>query len=254
MGWHPDYRTALVTGASRGIGAAIAARLVAGGLRVHGVARNAEALAALQAELGDAFVPTPADVTDTAAVLTAVEGAEIDVLVNNAGGLATVRPLFEQTAEETAQVVALNLVAPLQLMQGLLPGMIARGRGHVINMTTTAARAVFAGTTVYAAAKAGLSHASRVARYDLVGTRVRITDVAPGRVETEFYLESFSGDRTALSKTLYTQERALRAADVAEVVWGALSLPPHADVAELVLSPTDQATGGHSYARLAGGS
>ncbi|RAI01665.1 hypothetical protein DLJ53_09630 [Acuticoccus sediminis] len=245
------YRSALVTGASKGIGAGIARRLVEGGLTVHALARSAEALGVLRDELGERLVPLAADVTDTDAVIAALAGAEIDVLVNNAGGLATVRPLAEQTAEETAETLALNLTAPLQLIRALLPGMIARSRGHIFNLTSSAARGVFTGTTAYAAAKAGLSQAGHVLRYDLAGTGVRITEIAPGRVETDFYLESFGGDRDALTARMYTKERPLRPADVAEALWGALALPPHADVTELVLSPTDQAPGGHVYRRPA---
>ncbi|WP_417719961.1 SDR family oxidoreductase [Salipiger sp.] len=243
------YATALVTGASRGIGAAIARRLVAGGLIVHGVARSRGALDALAAELGAAFVPCPADVTDTAAILATLAGAEIDILVNNAGGLATVKPLIDQTLAETSEVIALNLTAPLHLIQALVPGMVARQRGHVFNLTSTAARSVFAGTTTYAAAKAGLDQACKVLRHDLAGSGVRITDLAPGRVQTDFYLESFKGDRAALEARMYSADRPLAPSDIAETIWAALSLPPHATLSEIVISPTDQAPGGHVYRR-----
>ncbi|MXN17948.1 SDR family NAD(P)-dependent oxidoreductase [Pseudooceanicola sp. GBMRC 2024] len=245
-------KQALVTGASRGIGAAVARRLVAEGMVVHGAARGAEALEALARDLGPAFRPCPVDVTDPQAVLDRLNGAEIDVLVNNAGSIASVRPLHEQTPEETRATVALNLTAPLLLIQALLPGMIARGRGHVINLTSTAARATFAGTTTYAAAKAGLEQACRVLRYDLAGTGVRITDLAPGRVETAFYLESFGGDQAQLTEGMYRHERPLHPEDIAAAIWSLLSLPSHATVAEMVLSPTDQAPGGHVYRRPPG--
>lgn len=107
--------------------------------------------------------------------------------------------------------IAMNLTAPLQLIQALAPGMIARERGHIFNLTSTAARSVFPGTTAYAAAKAGLEQASKVLRYDLAGTGVRMTFIAPGRVETEFYLQSFAGDKEALNEKLYTRERPLHA-------------------------------------------
>ncbi|PKP85798.1 MAG: short-chain dehydrogenase [Alphaproteobacteria bacterium HGW-Alphaproteobacteria-2] len=242
------YRSALVTGASRGIGAAVARRLLAGGLTVYGVARSAEALAGVAAELGERFIPCPADVRDTDAILAGLGGAEIDVLVNNAGGLASVRPLVEQTAEETAETIALNLTAPLQLMRRLLPGMVARRRGHVFNLTSTAGRSVLPGTTAYAAAKAGLSQACHVLRYDLAGAGVRITELAPARVETDFYLSAFAGDREALRQKLYTTQRALSPEDIAQTIWAALSLPPHADLSEIVITSTDQAAGGQMFA------
>ncbi|RVA75196.1 SDR family NAD(P)-dependent oxidoreductase, partial [Mesorhizobium sp. M7A.F.Ca.CA.001.11.2.1] len=116
-----DYRTALVTGASKGIGAAIVESLVTEGLTVHALARSRGALQVLQERLGPRVKPLVADVRDNEAIASALGAAEIDVLVNNAGGLATVRPLHEQSAEETAEVVALNLTAPLQLIRMLLP-------------------------------------------------------------------------------------------------------------------------------------
>jgi len=242
------YRRALVTGASRGIGAAVARRLVAGGLIVHGVARSAEGLAGMAAELGERFLPCAADVRDTDAILAGLGSAAVDVLVNNAGGLASVRPLVEQTAAETAETVALNLTAPLQLMRALLPGMVARRRGHVFNLTSTAARSVLPGTTAYAAAKAGLAQASQVLRYDLAGSGVRITDLAPARVETEFYLAAFAGDRAALREKLFTAQRALAPGDVAETLWAALALPAHVDLSEIVITATHQAAGGQVFA------
>ncbi|WP_377288279.1 SDR family oxidoreductase [Rhizobium sp. SG2393] len=241
------YKTALVTGASKGIGAAIAAALVEAGLTVHAVARDAPALAGLADRLGPRFVPQPGDVRALDPLMARLSGEEIDVLVNNAGGLATVKPLWQQTAEETADVVALNLTAPLQLIQAVLPGMVARRRGHIFNLTSTAASGVFAGTATYAAAKAALSHAGRVLRYDLAGTGVRLTEIAPGRVETDFYLKAFEGDRDGLRERMYTHQRPLRPEDVAAVLMAAISLPDHADVAELVLAPTEQAAGGHVY-------
>ncbi|MDQ0467921.1 SDR family oxidoreductase [Labrys wisconsinensis] len=243
------YRTALVTGASRGIGAALCRRLAGLGLTVHALARSREGLEALAADA--AIRPLVADVTDIAAVEAALAGAEIDVLVNNAGAVASVRPLYEQTAQEIAETVAVNLTAPLQLMRLLVPGMVARRRGHVVNITTTAARHVFAGTSAYGGAKAGLAQAGRVLRYDLAGSNVRLTEVAPGRVETEIYLRAFGGDRGRLQGTLYSDVRALQPEDVAEAVAAVLTLPEHVDVAEIEVSPTDQATGGHVYGKPA---
>ncbi|WP_192181661.1 SDR family oxidoreductase [Mesorhizobium amorphae] len=241
------YHTALVTGASKGIGAAIVESLIAEGLIVHALARNHDALQVLQAQLGPCVKPLVADVRDHEAIATALGAAEIDVLINNAGGLATVRPLHEQSAEETAEVVALNLTAPLQLIRMLLPGMIARKRGHIFNLTSTAASGVFPGTTTYGAAKAGLSQAGRILRFDLAGTGVRLTEIAPGRVETDFYLKAFDGDREGLRKRMYSQQRPLGPADIAAVLVAALRMPDHVDIAELIVAPSEQAAGGHTY-------
>ncbi|ODN71234.1 SDR family oxidoreductase [Methylobrevis pamukkalensis] len=240
------YRTALVTGASRGIGAAICRRLAARGMAVIGLARDAAALEALAVEIG--ITPLVADVTDTAAVTAGLGAAEIDVLISNAGYVAAVRPLHEQTSEEIDRTIDVNLRAPLHLARALLPGMIARRRGHVIHVTTTAAHAVFGGTAPYGAAKAGLSHAGAVMRYDLVGTGVRLTEIVPGRVETDVYLTAFGGDRERLRGTMYADVRALQPDDVAAAVVAALDMPEHVDIARLDVVPTDQAPGGHRYA------
>ena len=242
-----NYRTALVTGASKGIGAAIVESLVMEGLTVHALARNHDALQVLQARLGPSVKPLVADVRDIEAIASALGSTEIDVLVNNAGGLATVRPLHEQSAEETAEVVALNLTAPLQLIRLLLPGMIARKRGHIFNLTSTAASAVFPCTTAYGAAKAGLSQAGRILRFDLAGTGVRLTEIAPGRVKTDFYLKAFDGDREGLRKRMYSEQRPLGPADIAAVLVAALRMPDHVDIAELTVAPSEQAAGGQVY-------
>lgn len=241
------YRSALVTGASKGIGAAISAALIEQGVTVHALARDGYALDGLASKLGPRLKPLVADVRDHAAIAQKLEGVEIDVLVNNAGGLSTVRPLHEQTAQETEEVIALNLLAPLQLVRLLAPGMIARKRGHIFNLTSTAAGAVFPGTTAYGAAKAGLSQAGRILRYDLAGTGVRVTEIAPGRVETQFYLRAFDDDAESLRERLYTHQRPLVPEDIAAVLISALIMPSRVDVAEILLSPSEQATGGHIY-------
>lgn len=241
------YRTALVTGASRGIGAAIARKLVRGGLTVYGVARSADALAALRREIGAGFEPVPGDVCDLPALLRTLAGRDIDVLVNNAGAIASVRPLIQQDAAETARTIALNLTAPLSLMQALLPGMIARGRGHVFNITSTAARGVLPGTATYSACKAAITQAGHVLRYELAGTGVRLTDIAPARVKTDIYLESFGGDQAGLEEKLFAGHRVLTPQDVADALWAALSLPPHVDLSEIVITSTDQAAGGQRF-------
>ncbi len=242
-----DYRTALVTGASKGIGAAIVESLVAEGLTVHALARSNDALLALRERLGPQVKPIAADVRDGEAIMSALGDTEVDVLVNNAGGLATVRPLHEQSADETAQVVELNLTAPLQLIRLLLPGMIARKRGHIFTLTSTAASSIFAGTTAYGAAKAGLSQAGRILRFDLAGTGVRLTEIAPGRVETDFYLKAFDGDREGLRKRMYSEQRPLRPADIAAALVSALRMPDHVDIAELTITPSEQAAEGQKY-------
>jgi 3-hydroxy acid dehydrogenase/malonic semialdehyde reductase len=238
-------KVALITGASRGIGAAIARRLRGLGLAVHAVGRDAAKLQALCAETG--CVALIADVTDIDAVLRGLRDVDIDVLVNNAGAVPAVAPLHLQSAADIDAALDVNLRAPLHLMRALLPGMVARGRGHVINVGSTAGAAVFAGTGPYAAAKAGLSMAGRVARYDLAGSGVRLTEIVPGRVQTDVYLGTYGGDAERLHETMYAHHRAVQPEDVAEAVAAALSLPERATISVLEVVPTDQAVGGHVY-------
>ncbi len=241
------YRTALVTGASRGIGAAIVRRLRGLGLEVYALARDGAALQALAAETGCRKLV--ADVRATEDVLAGLADTAIDVLVNNAGNVPTVGPLHTQSVEQIDAALDLNLRAPLHLMRALLPGMVARRRGHVINIGSTAGGTVFAGTGPYAAAKAGLSLATRVTRYDLAGSNVRLTEIVPGRVETQVYLDAYGGDAARLHETMYAHHRALQPEDVAAAVALALSMPERADLTMVEVSPTDQAVGGHVFPR-----
>ncbi len=242
-----QYKTALVTGASKGIGAAIAEALLNEGLTVLALARNIAPIEDMARRLGPKLIPFAADVRDCAGIAKLLGEQQVDVLVNNAGGLESVRPLYEQTPEEINDTIALNLTAPLQIMRLVLPGMVARKQGHIFNLTSTAASAVFPGTTGYGAAKAGLAQAGRILRYDLAGSGVRLTEIAPGRVETEFYLTALNGDREGLRERMYAYQRPLDPVDIADVVVAALRLPDHVNIAELTVAPTEQAPGGHIY-------
>jgi 3-hydroxy acid dehydrogenase / malonic semialdehyde reductase len=241
------YRTALVTGASRGIGLAVVHRLRGLGLKVHGVARDATALSNMADTTG--ATAHACDVTDTAALERLVAGLEIDVLVNNAGYISSVRPLAEQSADEIDRMLDVNLRAPLHLMRLVLPGMIARSRGHIINITSTAAHHVLPGTAPYGAAKSGLSRAGLVTRYDIAGSGVRLSEIAPGRVATDIYMEAFGGDRDRLKTSLFDDFRTIEPEAVADAVAAVLSLPEHVNASHMELSPTDQATGGQVFAK-----
>ncbi|HEV7370417.1 SDR family oxidoreductase [Arenibaculum sp.] len=237
--------SALVTGASRGVGAALVRRLAALGLTVHAVARDAEALARLRGETG--CTVHAVDLTDASALARLGE-LDVEVLVNNAGLIAGLGRLDRIGAEEVDRMIDLNLRVPLQLARLLLPGMVARGGGHVVNVGSLVASSVFPGTAPYAAAKAGLSMAGRVLRYDLAGTGVRVTEVAPGRIETDIYVAAMGGDRDQVRERLFGRHAALKPEDVAEAVMTAVTAPPHVDLSYVEVVPTDQAPGGAVYA------
>jgi 3-hydroxy acid dehydrogenase/malonic semialdehyde reductase len=240
-----NYQSALVTGASKGIGLAISRKLRSLGLEVYGLARDGSALARLADEIG--IRPVVADLEKMDATLETLAGIEVDVLVNNAGLITAVKPIHEMSAADISRMISVNLTAPLLLMRHVLPGMIARGRGHIFNMTTTAADYTLAGTGPYGGAKAGLSRAGQVARFDLAGTGVRITEISPGRVETDIYLESFGGDKARLKDSMYSRHRAVQPEDVADALAAALQMPAHADLSIIEIVPTDQAFGGHVF-------
>jgi NADP-dependent 3-hydroxy acid dehydrogenase YdfG len=230
-------RTALVTGASRGIGAAIARRLVAEGARVGLVARSAGALEACAAELGPLAFPLVADVaaTDGATRIAArfheMTGAGPDALINNAGAFF-IADIPTTTLEQFHDVLALNLVAPFALARALVPAMRARGSGHVVSIGSVADRTVFPGNGAYAASKHGLRAFHEVLREELRGSGVRATLVSPGAVDTELW-DPIDPDR----QPGFTPRAMMLSPDaVADAVLYALLAPATVNVDELRLS------------------
>ena len=235
-------RTAVITGASRGIGAATARALAAAGVRLALVARGADALHALAAELaaefGDGHLVAPADCTDaidvaalSAAVTQWAHGAP-DILVNNAG-IYPRAPLHEQDPEDFAKTLDLNVVAPFRVLRAFLPAMRARGRGHVVTVGTVADRNIWPLNGAYSASKYGLRALHEVLYAESRGTGVHATLIAPGAVDTDLW----EPHEAELGKTLSKREAMLRPDDVARAVLYAVSQPEHLTVHELRLSP-----------------
>ncbi|MGD0605870.1 MAG: SDR family NAD(P)-dependent oxidoreductase [Streptosporangiaceae bacterium] len=193
--------TAFVTGASNGFGAAIARRFVAEGWRVVASARRQDRLAQLAAELGGSVLPVRLDVRDAAAVQAAVAGlpaefAAIDVLVNNAGLAKGLKPAQEADLDDWQQMIDTNCTGLVTCTRAILPGMVERGRGHVVNLGSVAGSYPYPGGNVYGATKAFVHQFSLNLRSDLHGTGVRVTSVEPGMSgETEFSTVRFGGDQ-----------------------------------------------------------
>ncbi|HEY8700022.1 MAG TPA: SDR family oxidoreductase [Arthrobacter sp.] len=244
-----DYSTALVTGASTGMGAAIAERLAKRGLTVHAFARNEERLKELADRTG--AIPHAVDLTDTAALTAAVDGLDVDVLVNCAG---VSRPgnILDSSEEDIDELVDVNLRSLLQLTRLILPGMVARDNGHVVNISSIAGVYNFYGHTVYHATKAAVHQISRQLRNDTVGKRIRVTEICPGRVETEIFGRNMGGTPEAMDeawKTYYEGYESLTTDDIVNALDYAVETPRHVNVGMLELMPTFQVPGGLTFDR-----
>lgn len=237
--------TVFITGASAGFGAAIARRMVRDGHRVIATARRADRLAALAAELGPNLLPFKLDVTDKAGV-AALPAAlpegwrEVDVLVNNAGLALGLSPAWDARPEDWDTMVATNVTGVLHATRALLPGMVARNRGHIVNLGSTAGIYPYPGGHVYGASKAFVTQFSLNLKADLVGTGVRVTDLEPGLVGgSEFSTVRF-GDSTRAA-SVYQGTTPLSPEDIAEAVAWVLSLPAHVNINRMEMMPTCQA-------------
>lgn len=241
-------RIAVVTGASSGIGEATARTLAGQGFHVITVARRADLITALAEEIGGTAVV--ADVSDQAAVAALAEECDrvsdslsgsINVLVNNAGGALGLAPVSEADLEHWRWMWETNVLGTLQVTRALLPGLIASGDGLIVTVTSIAAFEIYDGGAGYTAAKHAQSALHRTLRGELLGKPVRLTEIAPGMVETEFSLVRFDGDRER-ADAVYAGLTPLTAADIADVIGFVASRPPHVDLDQIVIRPRDQAS------------
>ncbi|MGY2717241.1 3-hydroxy acid dehydrogenase / malonic semialdehyde reductase [Thermostichus sp. MS-CIW-19] len=240
----------LITGASSGIGAACATLFARSGAKLILVARRQERLQELAAELQQAYGASSylltLDVRDRAAVQQAFQSlppawAEIDILINNAGLSRGLDKLHSGAVQDWEEMIDTNLKGLLYVTRAVLPSMVERGRGHVVNIGSIAGRQTYPGGAVYCASKAAVRAISEGLKLDLLGTSIRVTEIQPGLVETEFGQVRFRGDRERAA-AVYRGLTPLTAMDVAEVVLFAVTRPPHVNLSEVLLLPTDQAS------------
>jgi NADP-dependent 3-hydroxy acid dehydrogenase YdfG len=230
---------AVVTGASSGIGAASARRLIKEGFEVIVGARRLDRLQELADDIG--ATAHHLDVTDEASVQDFCrQVGRCDVLVNNAGGAIGMEPVERANVEDWAAMYDANVLGTLRVTQALLPTMEAGGDGHIVVMGSWAAHEWYVGGAGYNAAKTGLRAVTQVLRMELVGRPIRITEIDPGLVETEFSVVRFRGDEEQ-AKKVYAGIRPLTADDVADCVVWAVTRPSHVNIDEIVLKPRDQA-------------
>lgn len=237
--------TVLVTGATSGIGLACAERFWKEGARVVVTGRRADRLGALAARLGERLHPIVLDVRDRGAVAKALAAlpppfAEVDVLVNNAGLALGLEPAHRTDLDEWEQMIDTNCAGLVYVTRAILPGMVARDRGHVVNVGSVAATYPYPGGNVYGGTKAFVHEFTLGLKADLLGTSVRATVVEPGMVETEFSEVRFGGDREK-AKKVYAGMRPLSGEDIADVVAWCVTRPPNVNVNVVEVMPTAQA-------------
>ena len=241
----------LITGASSGIGEACARRFAQGGYKVIINSRTASKLNILKQELEEKYnaqvFSLPFDVRDREAAKKALASLpnswqEIDILVNNAGLVIGVDKEYEGSLDEWDTVIDTNIKSLLAMTRLVVPGMVERGRGHIINMGSIAGDAAYPGGSVYCATKAAVKALTDGLRMDLVHTPLRITNIKPGMVETNFSVIRFRGDREK-ADNVYKGIKPLTGEDIADTVFYAASAPEHVQIAEVLILPVHQASG-----------
>ncbi|MGA7342016.1 MAG: SDR family NAD(P)-dependent oxidoreductase [Terracidiphilus sp.] len=246
---NPKEKIVFITGASAGIGAATALAFAEQGARLLLAARRASRLAEVASraiELGAAQVHSiHLDVRNRQAVQSAIdelpaEWAEIEVLVNNAGLSRGMDKLFTGKIEDWEEMIDTNVKGLLYVARAVVPGMVVRGRGHVVTLGSMAGELVYPNGAVYCASKAAARAVNDGLREDLLGTPVRVTSVDPGLVETDFSLVRFHGDQGRAAK-VYNGMTPLTAADIADVILWAVTRPAHVNIARVSLTSVDQA-------------
>ncbi len=244
----------LITGATSGIGEACAHKFAAGGCSIILNGRNAEKVEALREKMaaeGADVLPLVFDVRDREAAMDALATLDgkwknIDILINNAGLAVGMDKEFEGDLDEWDRMLDTNIRGLLMMTRLVVPGMVERERGHIINIGSIAGDAAYPGGSVYCATKAAVKALSDGLRMDLVDTPLRVTNIKPGLVETNFSVVRFRGDKEK-ADNIYKGIVPLTGKDIAEVAWFAAASPEYMQIAEVLVMPTNQASGTLTY-------
>jgi NADP-dependent 3-hydroxy acid dehydrogenase YdfG len=235
-----DGRVALVTGASGGIGAAAVRSLAGAGFQVVAAARRVERCEELAREVGGRAMRL--DVTDPDSVTEVAQALpDVSVLINNAGGALGLEPVAEADEENWRRMYETNVLGVMRMTKALLPALERSGDGHIVVIGSVGGVEVYPGGAGYSAAKHAANAVTRTLRLELLGKAIRVSEIAPGMVETEFSLVRFEGDQEKADK-VYEGTNPLSAEDVADAIAYVVTRPSHVDVDYLSIKPTDQAT------------
>ncbi|GAA4109898.1 SDR family NAD(P)-dependent oxidoreductase [Nocardioides fonticola] len=237
-----NRRTAVVTGASSGIGAATARHLAAAGFHVVLAARRLDRIEALAAEIDGTAVACDVTSEESVAALAAAVGDRLDVLVNNAGGAFGMAPVAEASSDDWRRMYEVNVVGLMQVTRALLPALLASGAGVICNVGSTAGRVAYEGGAGYTAAKHGTKVVTETLRLELFDQPIRVCEIAPGMVATEeFSLVRFGGDQARADAVYDGVREPLVADDVADAITWMVTRPAHVNIDELVIRPRAQA-------------
>ena len=237
--------SAFVTGATGGIGRSIVEALTARGMSVHAIGRQKKTLQALEQKTGCHVHCL--DLSNIEAVQRLVEKSAVDILINCAGCGAAPGPLQATPTAAIDAVVDVNFRAPLHLIASVIPGMLDRGRGHIINIGSIAGLYPIPNSAVYAASKSGIHALSSLLRLDLKGSPIKVTEICPGRVETNFFA-TITGDAKTAQETYFDDYKSLQPDDITSTVLFALDAPTHVNISMIELSPQGQVFGGIDFA------
>jgi NADP-dependent 3-hydroxy acid dehydrogenase YdfG len=250
-----NNKIVLITGASSGIGEACAIKFAENGYNIIITARRKDKLEKLAQTLKDKFNSKVFylvfDVRDEKATREALESipqewSAIDVLINNAGLAAGMGPIQDGHLEDWNKMIDTNLKGLLHVSKSIIPGMILRKKGHIINIGSIAGKETYLNGNVYCASKAAVDSITKAMRIDLLKFGIKVTHIAPGAAETEFSIVRFHGDKEAAAK-VYDGFTPLTGKDVADVVYYSASLPVHVNINDLILVPTAQANTSHLH-------
>lgn len=246
-------KTICITGVTSGIGLETAHRFARDGWNIIGTGRRKDRLDALGKELGGAFLGLNFDVQDRDTVFAAFASlpapfANIDVLVNNAGLSLGLDSVEKASTQDWDTMIQTNINGLLYCTRAVLPAMLARNSGHILNIGSVAGSRAFKGGNVYASTKAFVNHFSQNLRTDLHGSAIRVTNIEPGMLRTEFMIVRFKGDAEN-SEGFYEGAEPLAPQDIAEAIWWSVSCPPHMNICSMEIMPVCQADGGWAFWR-----